>query len=130
MHSEKTEEIKRSLNSALERALKGGVVASMVVIRTEGLSGRTVSMTDLEGLVRASLRRRADFVITSGNAIFIILHETEKDEAVIVAERIRHIIIDYITTKESGNSTEINYTVASSSEGEDSFDAIIADMER
>ena len=130
MHNEKTEEIKRLMDSALERALKGGVVASMVVIRTEGLSGRAVSMTDLEGLVRASLRRRADFVITSGNAIFIILHETEKDEAVIVADRIRRIVIDYLATKDIGNSAEISYAVASSSEGADSFDAMISNMER
>ena len=129
MHSEKKEEIKRSVDTALERALKGGVVASMIVFRTEGLSGQAVSMTDLEGLVTASLRRRADFVITSGELIFIILHETEKDEAVIVAERIRRIIIDYLARKENANSAEISYAVASSSEGEDSFNAIMKEME-
>ena len=129
MYSEKREEIKRSVDSALKHALKGGVVASMIVIKMEGLSGLSVSMVDLEGLVTASLRRRADFVITSGNAIFIILHETEKDEAVIVAERIRRIIIDYLATKGNGNSVGISYSVTSSSEGADSFDAMMADME-
>ena len=127
MHIENTEDIRKSAYSALENALKGGVAASMVLIKAQGLAGAAVSMADLGQLVRASLRRRADLVKTCGNGIFMILHETEKDEAFIVAERIRLTLIDYIRAKTNDNSVEISYAVASSSEGAVGFDAIMAD---
>jgi GGDEF domain-containing protein len=120
--------LREYVDTALRWAIRDGVVVSIIVFQVRGPEGRDLAMSNLQQLVRASLRRRADFVINNEGSIFVVLHETEKEDAVAVAERIRSVLDDYLSTKDGGKSIDINYKVASSSEGIDSFDAMIAKM--
>ncbi|MDD5436716.1 MAG: hypothetical protein PHX20_04140 [Candidatus Omnitrophica bacterium] len=121
--------LKEYVDTALNQAVMSGVIISMVAFKVEGLSDLLVSMIDLEELVRSSLRRRADFVISDGNMIFVVLHETEKEEAVSVAERIRSVLIDYIAAKGGDVTARIEYKVGSSSEGAGEFYLLMGEEE-
>lgn len=130
--------LRNYINSDLDRASKEGVAVSLLAFSIPSIAeiskksfeagAVSITMIDLEGIVRASLRRRADFVITVGSSIFTVLHETEKEEALIVAERIRNILADYIRTKTAGRSVKIEYAAASSAEGYGAFDSMLTSI--
>ena len=67
---------------------------------------------DLHQLVAESLRRRSDAAVEESGAILVVLPGTARENALMVAGRIRQIFDDYLSEQGLENQVEIACSVA------------------
>ena len=68
-------------------------------------------MEKLESIVKTCLRRKLDSTAQTPEAFWVILPTTEKQNAVLVAERIQSSFIDYLNKESLANQVKIQYRV-------------------
>ncbi|MBI4115894.1 MAG: response regulator [Candidatus Omnitrophica bacterium] len=73
----------------------------------------TLIVRDLENLINSCLRRKADVAIKHAHAILVVLPATGKDDAMMVAKRVRAAVDTYVSSRGVHEEIRLVYQIAS-----------------
>ncbi len=126
--------LKEYVNNVLREAINEGVDFSIIIFDVSSVVNFTKKApthavfptpVELETVIKICLRRRADLVMVEKESIFVILPETGREEAAIVANRLCNILKDYLTAR-GVDKVNIGVKIATSLDGGNSFEEIVA----
>lgn len=116
-HDLLTDYVGQHLNHAIQReSFLSIIVLHVSCVDEEGGAIRRPTPALVQGLkklVRECLRRKGDKAIEETNGLFVVLPETEKENALVVTGRIRQVVDDYLTQQGLAQKIKVAARVAS-----------------
>ncbi|MBU2437249.1 MAG: diguanylate cyclase, partial [Candidatus Omnitrophica bacterium] len=106
--------------SNLKEAIKRGMPLSILIFdiknfqtlfKSLGRRKATFLMQGLEGLAKGNLHRKEDVVVKDAGAILVVLPETDKENAFMVAGRLQQIFDEYLSGEKLDKQVEVVYKI-------------------
>lgn len=96
-----------------------------VLIETWGMKRLTPFVQEMEGVVKQSLRRKADVAVKDTRAILVLLPDTGREEALIVAGRIGQTVDEFLGVQKAKKDVRVSSRIATFPEDGSSAESLL-----